>query len=185
MNGSVQSNLATLAFNNGEQLEDFHSKILRLQQEIMLSGEIVSPTRILFQYMKALIKSEKLRAFIAPNMTYFITFLDKNGKSAVYTGGDIHSIYRYLDIIGSPTTLTTSGQCYHHFGYSSSRKIIQQLSNQLLQLSARDRKVFLNAVEFWTRDDSCISFVSNSSTAFKNTFCLVRRAAITGWRVSV
>ena len=62
----------------------------------MLSGEIVSPTRLLFQYMKALTKSEKLRAFIAPNMTDIITFLDNNGKSAVYTGGDIHGIYRYL-----------------------------------------------------------------------------------------
>ena len=33
MNGYVQSDLATLAFKNGEQLEDFHSRILRLQQE--------------------------------------------------------------------------------------------------------------------------------------------------------
>ena len=37
MNGNVQSDLATLAFRNGEQLEDFHSRILRLQQEIMPS----------------------------------------------------------------------------------------------------------------------------------------------------
>ena len=79
MNGDVQSDLATLAFKNGEQLEDFHSRILRLQQEIMLSGEIVSPTRLLLQYMKALTKSEKLKAFIAPKMTDLITFLDNNG----------------------------------------------------------------------------------------------------------
>ena len=38
MNGDVESDLATLAFKNGEQLEDFHSRILILQQEIMLSG---------------------------------------------------------------------------------------------------------------------------------------------------
>ena len=37
--------------------------------------------------MKALTKSEKLRAFIAPKMTDLITFLDKNGKSTVYIGG--------------------------------------------------------------------------------------------------
>ena len=49
MNGDVKSDLATLAFRNGEQLEYFHSRILRLQQEIMLSGEIVSPTRLIFQ----------------------------------------------------------------------------------------------------------------------------------------
>ena len=86
INGDGQSYLATLAFRNGEQLEDFHSRILRLEQEIILSGEIFSPTRIIFQYMKALKKSEKLKAFIAPKITYLITFLDKNGKYAVYYG---------------------------------------------------------------------------------------------------
>ena len=53
MNGDVQSDLATLEFNNGEQLEDFHIIILRLQEEIILSGETLSPTRLLFQYTKA------------------------------------------------------------------------------------------------------------------------------------
>ena len=120
MNGDIQSDLATLAFRNGEQLEDFHSRVLRLQQEIMLSGEILSPTRIIFQYMKVLKNSDKPRAFIAPNMTYLITILDKNGKSAVYTGGDIHGIYHYLETIGYPTTLTTSARSSHHFGHSSS-----------------------------------------------------------------
>ena len=38
MNGGVQSDLATLTFKNGEQLEGLHSRILRLQQEIMISG---------------------------------------------------------------------------------------------------------------------------------------------------
>ena len=118
MNGDLQSDLSTLDFKNGEQLEYFHSKILRLQQEIMLSGEIVSPTRLLFQYMKALTKSEKLRAFIAPKMTDLITFLDNNGKSAVYTGGEIYGIYCYLEMIGDPTTLTNSGHRSHHFGPS-------------------------------------------------------------------
>ena len=65
----------------------------------MISGEIVSPTRLLFQYMEALEKSEKIRYFIAPKMTDLITFLDKNGKYAVYTGGEIHVIYRYLEMI--------------------------------------------------------------------------------------
>ena len=66
-------------------LKIFHSKVLRLQQEIMLSGEIIFPTRLLFQYIKALKKSEKLRAFIFPKMTDLIPFLDNNEKSAVYT----------------------------------------------------------------------------------------------------
>ena len=58
----------------------------------MLSGEIVSPTIFFFQYTKALTKSEKLRAFIAPKTTDLITFLDNNVKSAVYMGGNIHGI---------------------------------------------------------------------------------------------
>ena len=120
MNGDVKSDLATLAFKNGEQLDDFHSRIIRLQQKIMLSREIVSSTKILFQYMKALKKSEKLRAFIAPKMTDLITFLENNGKSAVYKGGDINGIYCYLEVIGYSTTFTTSGQRSHHFCPSSS-----------------------------------------------------------------
>ena len=31
MNGDVQSDLATLEFKNGEKLEYFHSRIIRLQ----------------------------------------------------------------------------------------------------------------------------------------------------------
>ena len=122
MNGDFQYDLATLDFSNEEQLEDFHSRILRLQQEIMLSGEIVSPNRLFIHYVKALKNSEKLKAFIAPKMTDLITFIDKNGKSDVYDGGDIHGIYRYLEMIGAPTTLTTSGHHYHHFGSSLSSK---------------------------------------------------------------
>ena len=102
MNGYVQSNLSTLAFKKGEQLEGFHSKILRLQQEIMLPVEIVSPTRLLFHYTKALSKSDKLRVFIYPNMTDLTTFLDNNGKYAIYKGGDINGIYDYLEMIGDP-----------------------------------------------------------------------------------
>ena len=51
MNGDVHSDLANLAFNNGEELKYFHSIILRLQQEIILSVENVSPTRLIFQCM--------------------------------------------------------------------------------------------------------------------------------------
>ena len=80
MNGDVYSYLATLSFMNGEHLEDFHSRTLRLQQEIILSGETVSPTRLLFQNMTVLSNSDKLRAFIDPKMPDIITFLDNNVK---------------------------------------------------------------------------------------------------------
>ena len=57
INGYVKSELANMAFKNGEQLGEFHSRILILQQEVILSGEKFSPTRLLFQYTKALSKS--------------------------------------------------------------------------------------------------------------------------------
>ena len=72
--------------------------------------------------MKELSTRDKDKALIVPNMTYLIKFLDKDGKSAVYTGGKNHGLYRYLDMIGSPTTLTTSVQRSHHSGTSSSIK---------------------------------------------------------------
>ena len=65
--------------------------------------------------MKYLSKSNKLKGFIVTKITYFITFLDNNGKLAVYIGGDIPGLYCYLEIILSPTTLTTSGQCSYRF----------------------------------------------------------------------
>ena len=52
MNGDVQSDLSNLVLKNGEQLEDFHIIILRLQQEMNLYGETVSTKRLLFQYMQ-------------------------------------------------------------------------------------------------------------------------------------
>ena len=65
--------------------------------------------------MKEFSKRDKLKALIVPKMTYLITLLENNGKSAVYTGLNIHGLYSYLDMIGDPTKLTTSGQRYHNF----------------------------------------------------------------------
>ena len=96
MNGDVQSDLATLKFKNGKQLEYFHSRIIILEQEIILSRETVSPKIHLFQYTKLFSKSKNLKLFIAPKMTYLITFLENNAKSSVYTGDNIHGIYHYL-----------------------------------------------------------------------------------------
>ena len=52
MNGDVKSDLSTLELKNGEQHEMFCSIIIRLQQEINLYGETVSPTRLPFRYTK-------------------------------------------------------------------------------------------------------------------------------------
>ena len=69
--------------------------------------------------MKSFSNIVKLKAFIATNMTYLITLLENNGKYAVYTGGNIHGIYCYLEMIGYPMTLITLGQRSHNFSPSS------------------------------------------------------------------
>ena len=116
--GDVQSDLDTLSLKNREQLEDFHSRILRLQQEIMLSWANFSPTTLLFHYMKVLSNSGKIRDFIVDKMTDIITFFDNYVTFTVYTGRDIHGIYRLLEMIGDPTTLTTLGKRSNHFSPS-------------------------------------------------------------------
>ena len=130
VNVDVQSDLVTLTFKNREKLEVFHIRILRLQQEIILSGETVSPIRLIFQHMKALSNINKLKAFVATKMIDIIKFLEKNSKSAVYIGGYINGLIRYLGIILSPTTLTTSGQRSRHFGpshFTNNEKLTLQL----------------------------------------------------------
>ena len=87
INGDVQSDTATLEFKNREQLEYFHRIFIRLQEEINLSGETVYPTRLIFHYMKEFSNSYKIKAFIAPKMTYLITLLYNKYKPDIYTGG--------------------------------------------------------------------------------------------------
>ena len=157
MNGDVQSDIATLAFKNGEQLEDFHGRILRLQQRIMLSGEMVSPTKLLFQSIKAFSKSYKIRAFIVPKMTGLITFLDNNRKSTFYIGLDIHGIYSYLEMIGTPTTLTTSGQRSHNFSPSYSiNNDTATLQPVIADLCTRQKSICELCVRIGHEADSCI-----------------------------
>ena len=97
--------------------------------------------------MNALSKSDKLKSFIAINITDLIIFLDNKGKLDVYTGRNIHGLYTYLEMIGSPNTLTISGQLYHHFGPSYPIKMVHQLPIELLKLSTLDRRLFANSVE--------------------------------------
>ena len=61
--------------------------------------------------------------------------------------GYIHELYCYLEIIGAPTILTPSGQQSRHFYFHIPSTMIQQLSSQLLQLSAWDGRVFANYVK--------------------------------------
>ena len=96
MNGDVNSDLSILLFKNREQLEYFRSIILRPQKDIIFTGETLSLTRILLQYMNTFFNSDKLKSFIVPKMTDIIPFLDKNGKSDVYTGVNMHGLYCFL-----------------------------------------------------------------------------------------
>ena len=70
--------------------------------------------------MKALQKRDKLKSFIVPKITDPSKFLDNKGNLSIYTGGNIHGLYCYLEMIVDPPTLTTSGQGSHHFGPSYS-----------------------------------------------------------------
>ena len=131
--------------------------------------------------MKELTKSEKLRAFIAPKITDIITFLDKNGKPAVYEGGDIHIIYRYLEMIGDTTTLTTSGHRFHHFGPSYSRNNDASTLQTVIAALFIRQKLFVNDVEeldtkMMHASALCLIIPQHSQIFF----CLMRRAAITG-----
>ena len=104
-------------------------------------------------------------------MTDIITFIDNEGKSSVYDGGDNHGIYRYLEIIGAPTTLTTSGHRSNHFGpSSSSNKYATTLQPVITALRMRQKSICECYEIIGHKDDACIIFVSNSSTAFTNKF---------------
>ena len=72
--------------------------------------------------MEEFSNSDIIKSFVAPNMTYLITFLDNNGKFSAYIGVNIHGVCSYLEIIGYPKTVTPSGQRSHHFGPSYSIK---------------------------------------------------------------
>ena len=90
------------------------------KQEIILSRKIVYPTRLLSHCKKDFLKRNKIKVFVAPKMTYIITFLDNNVKLAVHTAENIHGIYPYIKMIGTTIKFTTSGHLYHHFDSSSS-----------------------------------------------------------------
>ena len=55
-------------------------------------------------------------------MVDLITFLYSNRKLSICTGEHINGIYRDLEIIITPTNLTSSDHRYHNFGASSSTK---------------------------------------------------------------
>ena len=76
-------------------------------------------------------------------MAYLITFIDKNGKSDVYDGGDIHGIYRYLEMIGAPTIFTTPGQRSHYFSPSYySNNYAATLKPVSIDLLMRQRSIY-------------------------------------------
>ena len=140
-----------------KKIEYLHRIIIRLQQGIILSGQNVSPTIILFRYMKALSNIDKLKEFIAPKMTYLVTFLDNNRKLAVYKGRNIHGLYSYIEMIGFPTTLTTSGWRYHPFGTSCSiNNDTETLHPVISDLCTRKKIICECCGRIWHKDDVCI-----------------------------
>ena len=69
MNDYVHYELYTPELIKVEQPEVFHSRILRLQQQISLYGETISSTRLYLQYIKTYSNSDNLKEFVAPKMT--------------------------------------------------------------------------------------------------------------------
>ena len=57
--------------------------------------------------MKTFSNSDKLEAFIAPNIIYPVIFIYNNRKLAIYIEGEIHGLYCNLDMIGIPNNLTS------------------------------------------------------------------------------
>ena len=107
--------------------------------------------------MEELSKSDKIRAFIATNMTDLITFIENNGKYSVYKGGDIHVIYRYLDIIGAPTTMNNSGQRSHNLSPSfSSNKYAENLHPAIAALRMKQKSICECCGRIGHKDDACI-----------------------------
>ena len=112
--------------------------------------------------MKAFSKREKLKSFISPKMTDMITFLDKNEKSDLYIGGNIHRLYYYLEMIGYQSALTTSVQRSHNFGSSSSTKNDSEtLQTFILALRMRQKSICKCCGRIGHRADSCIIRVPN------------------------
>ena len=131
--------------------------MLKLQQEIILSGETVSSTTTLFQYMREFSNRNKIKALFELNMTDIITLLENNGKLDVYTGGNIHGLYYYLDMIGVPTRLTASGQRYHHFGPSYSiNNDTASLQTVIVALCIRQKTICGLCGRIEHKDDSYI-----------------------------
>ena len=107
--------------------------------------------------MKALTKSERLKLFIASKMKNLITFIIKNGKSDDYDEEDIHGIYRYLEMIGTPTALTTSGHRSHTFvSSSSSNNDATTLQQVIAALRMRQKSICECCGRIGHKVDACI-----------------------------
>ena len=147
MNGGDQSDLSPLVFNNGEQHKDFHIIILRLQQKLS-SLEKLS----LLQYLSSVTwrncqRAIKSKHSLRPRWkisSYSLTttenWLSKKEDILV----ESISIYK---LFYPRLNLPLQFSALFIFVLHIPPPMIQQLSIQLLQLSALDRIVFANAVE--------------------------------------
>ena len=97
-------------------------------------------------------------------MIYLITFLDKKVKLAIYAGLNIHGLYCYLNMIESPTTLTTSCQRSHLVGPSSSTKNdTASLQPVFAAICVQQKTIWKFCGKFYTR------MIPESSTALTSS----------------
>ena len=75
----------------------------------------------------------------------------------VVVGRDINVIYRYLEKIGSPTKLTTSGQRYHHLSPSYSiNNDVATLQPVIVALRMRQKSIYECFERIGQKSDACI-----------------------------
>ena len=95
-------------------------------------------------------------------MTYIIKFLNNNGKLEIYTGENIHRLNSYLEIIGSPTTLTTPGQPSHHVGPSFyTNNDTENLHPVISALHVQQKTICKFCGRIGHKDDAWITHVPN------------------------
>ena len=90
-------------------------------------------------------------------MTDIIKFLDNNRKVAVYIGGNTSGLYLYIEMVRSPTTLTTSDQhsCYIYTS-SSTNNDTASLQPVIAYLRMIQKIICKLCGRIGHRDDACI-----------------------------
>ena len=95
MDGDDQSNLSTLTSITENNLKIFTLEYSDLNSKLTSLDKLYPLKDFTSSKWMNMSKCDELKAFIALKMTDIITFIDNNGKLAIYKGLNIHVIYSY------------------------------------------------------------------------------------------